>query len=78
MTERILIADQIAEVGRELGLRRNVYPAFVARGKMSQDEADLHLARLEAAYATLKWVRDHRDELVAIHGGSAPPPADPA
>ena len=34
---------QIAEVKREIALRRNVYPTFVARGKMKQGEAAFDL-----------------------------------
>jgi hypothetical protein len=59
----VSIADQIKEVGRELGLRRGVYPKFVARGSMTQQEADAAIAKIEAAYATLKWVEKHRDRL---------------
>ena len=50
----ITLQDQISEVGRELGLRRNVYPKFVASKRMTQAEADWHIARLDAAYKTLK------------------------
>lgn len=57
------IDAQIAEVGREIGLRRNVYPGFVSRGKMRQAEADMHIDVMEAAYATLKWIRDHEAEI---------------
>lgn len=62
------IDEQIAEVGREIGLRKNVYPSFVARQKLTQGEADEHIARMEAAYATLKWVRDNRERLLAVPG----------
>lgn len=63
-TLKITIEEQIAEVGREIGLRKNVYKNFVARGKFTQEEADLHIAKMEAAYATLKWVRDNRAALL--------------
>lgn len=65
MTDRRSIDDQIAEVGREIGLRKNVYPGFVARGKMDQAEADEHIARMEAAYKTLKWVKANRAALLS-------------
>lgn len=55
------ILEQIAEVKRELALRKNVYPAFVARGKMDQAEADQHLTRLSAACTSLEFLRDNRD-----------------
>lgn len=57
MTEYSL-KDQIAEVGREIGLRKNVYPKFVASKRMTQAEADWHIARMEAAYRTLKGLEE--------------------
>lgn len=57
--------EQIAEVGREIGLRKNVYPGFVARGKLEQSEADDHIAKMESVYATLKFLRSHRDAFLA-------------
>ncbi len=50
------IGDQIAEVKREIALRKSVYPGFVTRGKFSQAEADEHLARMEATLETLQRV----------------------
>ena len=32
--------EQIASVGREIGLRKAVYPRFVASGKLTQAKAD--------------------------------------
>ena len=80
MTEKrkIPLEQQISEVGREIGLRRNVYPGMVARGKMRQGEADEHLARLEAAYTTLLWLRDNRSWILAATPASPLPATDPA
>ena len=64
------IDQQIAEVARECALRKNVYPQFVARGKMEQTEADDHAARMEAALETLKWVRDNREALIKLKKGA--------
>lgn len=44
-------AEKLAEAKREVALRRNVYPGFVARKKMRQSEADRHLALMEAIVA---------------------------
>jgi hypothetical protein len=44
---------QIAEVEREIDMRRRVYPSWIARGKMRQGEADLHISRMEDVLATL-------------------------
>lgn len=74
---RIPLPQQIAEVGREIGLRRSVYPTFIARGKMTQEEADEHLARMEAAYSTLIWLRENREwVLSASPGDPIPSPSD--
>lgn len=48
------LKDQKDEVGREVGLRRNVYPRWVASGKLTQVAADRQIANMEAAYQTLK------------------------
>lgn len=53
--------DQIKSVGREIGLRRAVYPKFVASKKLTQERADHELAAMEEVYKTLKQLRDgHR------------------
>ncbi len=46
-TERA--AKACAEIGREVGLRRAVYPRFVKTGKMTQEDADRLIATLEDA-----------------------------
>lgn len=62
----VSIADQIKSVGREIGMRRNVYPKWVAQGRMTQADADAEIAAMEAAYATLKWVDKHRARLIEM------------
>lgn len=68
---KITIDEQIAEVGREIGLRKNLYPAFVARGKLSQEEADEHQLLMEAVYKTLKWIRDNRASIMDGAAGTS-------
>lgn len=53
MSEERPLAQQIAEVKRELALRERVYPGFVARQKMTQEAANEHMARMKAALHTL-------------------------
>lgn len=65
------IEEQIAEVGREIGLRRNVYRGYVARGKMEQSEADDHIAKMESVYATLKFIKANREAFLAAVEASA-------
>lgn len=49
----ISLLDQIEELGRELKLRRRVYPRFVQSGSLSQAKADRQIATLEAAIESL-------------------------
>ena len=49
--------DQIRCVGREIGLRRNVYPKFFASGRITQEKAVHEIAAMEAVYETLKRLR---------------------
>jgi len=56
---KVSIAGQIAEVVREIALRKNVYPRSVAAGKLRQGEADLCMQRIEAVLATLLFVQKH-------------------
>lgn len=56
MSTPVPLADQIAEMKREHALRKNVYPAFIARGHMTEQEAAQHQERLSAAITTLEWL----------------------
>ena len=66
------IAAQIAEVEREIALRKNVYPGFVSRGKMRQAEADLHIAQMASVLETLRWCRDNEQDIREIMGRRKP------
>jgi hypothetical protein len=53
--------DQIiAELERELALRRSVYALAIYRKKLKQHEADYRNACLLAAIDIIRTVRDHR------------------
>lgn len=54
---------QIAEVAREISLRRQVYPNRVTSRKMSQGEADEHLLLMENVRATLRFLDRHADAM---------------
>ena len=62
----VSVADQIAELRREVAMRRNVYPKRVVAGAMTQGDADRKMAVLEAAIATLRFIEQHRDALRAL------------
>jgi hypothetical protein len=44
-------AEKLACLKRELGMRRRVYPRWVAQGKMSQAEMDREIRVMEALVA---------------------------
>lgn len=71
MTARTTLQEQIAEIGRELGLRRGVYPKWVASGKLSQALADRQIALMEGILRTLKWVEKHEAAIKAMAAQSA-------
>lgn len=48
------LADQRKEIGREIALRKNVYPKWVASGRLKQEDSDRQIGALEAALATLE------------------------
>jgi len=66
MATKTSLAEQRAEVGREIGLRRGVYPKWVASGKLSQALADRQIACLEGAYETLKWLEKNEARIKAM------------
>ena len=52
------IDEQIKCVGRELGLRRNVYPKFIKSGRMTAEKAAYEIQCMDAVYQTLKQLGD--------------------
>lgn len=49
----IPLSDQLAEVRREIGMRRKAYPRWVSLGRMKQEQADRGIAAMEAVRDTL-------------------------
>lgn len=62
---KISIIGQIAEVDREIAMRRRVYPGQVRVGKMRQAEADLLIERMQAVRATLKFCQENEADIRA-------------
>lgn len=60
------IDHQIAELKREISLRKNVLPKQVAAGKMRQAEMDHHMAAITAALHTVMAVKRLRATM-ALH-----------
>ncbi len=58
----VSLDEQIKCLGRELGLRRNVFPAWVKKGRMTKEAMEREIAAMDAAYATLKALKSSREE----------------
>lgn len=63
---KVTIGGQIAEVTRELALRKNVYAERVRAGRMRQAEADLCMERMRAVLDTLVFCQEHEAEIRAF------------
>jgi hypothetical protein len=50
-------------VGRELGLPRNVYPKWVASGRLKQADADREIAAMESVLVTLMRLKKKSSQL---------------
>jgi hypothetical protein len=72
------VAGQVMELAREIALRRNVYRRRIADGRMTQADADTHMARIEAALANVKAtirsvsiLKQLSDDFAALTGPAA-------
>lgn len=54
----IPLADQIAAVRREIAMREQAYPGWVAAARMTQQKADQQIAAMRAVLATLEAVAE--------------------
>lgn len=76
MAEVITLAEQIAEVDRELKLRSRVYPRWVEAEKITPPAAARQLARMQAVRATLVSLKAEQEGGVdgkSVSGGGAVP-----
>jgi len=48
------IENAIKEVGREIGLRKNLYPKWIQSGRLTQQKADEQIENMSNAYEILK------------------------
>ena len=46
----------IGEIGREIGIRKNVYPKWVQSGRLPREIADKQMNNLTGAYEILKFI----------------------
>ena len=54
---KIGLSQQIQEVDREIGMRRQVYPGWVSIGKLRQGEAQHLIEIMDAVSNTLRWIQ---------------------
>jgi hypothetical protein len=59
--ELVSLEEQIAEVKRELALRENAYPRWVASGKMRSSDAERSYRALRAVLKTLQQALQERE-----------------
>jgi hypothetical protein len=52
-SQPVTLADMLGCAKRELAMRENVYPRWVAAGKMTQQKADLELRYMRAIVSYL-------------------------
>ncbi len=64
-----VLSRQIAEVEREIALRKAVYPRLIAQGMLRRSVAWVQLGHLRAAARTLKWLRRNEPRLRRALGG---------
>ena len=55
------IDEQIKSVAREIAIRKNVYPKWVASGRMKLNESEKEIKMMEAVLDTLKQHQSHQE-----------------
>lgn len=73
----VTLADEIAEVRRELRLRYRHYPRWIEAGKMTEAEARRHIAVLDAVLTRLIAIEavERRRRAAMVPRTAAPPGA---
>jgi hypothetical protein len=64
------LAEQIAEVQREIALRKTCYPQWIKAGKLDAGEAKHQLRCMEAVLKTLEQVDVAQRQLPLFPGGA--------
>lgn len=65
------LAQQIAEVEREIGKRRQAYPRLVSQGHMRRAEADYAIAAMSAVRETLVALEKNGLASAVTEGGAS-------
>lgn len=65
---KVSLREQAKEAQRELEMRHRVYPGLVKRGKMTETEQAVAIARMRAIRDTLRLFADHEDAIRSALG----------
>lgn len=60
---KVSLREQADEAARELAMRHRVYPSLVTRGKMTETEQAVAIARMRAIRDTLRLFAEHEDAI---------------
>ena len=60
---KVSLREQADEAQRELAMRHRVYPGLVKRGKMTETEQAVAIARMRAIRDTLRLFAEHEDAI---------------
>lgn len=60
--------QQLAEIDRELAMRKRLYPQWVERGTLRQDTADRQVAILQAVRETVREARQNKQMTSELTG----------
>jgi hypothetical protein len=66
----ISLEEMIAEVERELALRRRHYPNWIMTGRLKQATAERHITTLEAVVVLLRGLADEPDLVERMQRGT--------
>lgn len=61
---RVSLNQQLEEVERELGLRRDVYARLATTKPGTRSQNEFFMARMQAVAETLRWLIKHKDKIV--------------
>lgn len=62
---KVGLREQADEAGREVAMRHRIYPGLVKRGRMTEAEAAVGIARMRAIRDTLRLFAEHEDTVRA-------------
>lgn len=65
-TAKVPLANQIAEVERELGQRAAEWPRMIDARRLAAEVCEVRLRHMRGVLRTLKWLSEHEDLIRSI------------